>query len=574
MTEFVQTKLNFPHTAVISNIEPTLYSKALKLITTLPHLQYDGTSLLKGSTYKGISLFYYTRFILFNRFALAYKEFSAFNIFKKNLNDDDTLTIYGVSPYLEKGINDQRVSVKLKAEKNDTMPLAKLALLYILRAAVGLFYLLRLSKARHLFIIPPVEKQPVLNKKTLKPQLGNPITDYFTDELFKRKDGYALEEYYPAKFINTKLSTRNIFGVFPQKAVFFEPFLAVALLKSKFNKTPLKSLRQNEMRAYQAISKNETDENIRLANLINKDLFKMRKFAMIRIEASELFFKTAKIKSIGGIDEYSVRTKSVLDIAKILGSHTYSFQHGVVHQNHAGYHYTAKDAGKTTLVSELFIYGTSTQQMLNYHNYPGHATISGQIRTDIIPILKSKASSISINGLTDDKPMVLWATQPDLPGDERSIRDSISLDFFRLTIDFPGVNFMLKLHPRENDLDYYHKLAASIGASNYIVANSDLYLLLSKCSVLLTHCSAVGAEAVYFEKPLIVQDYKDADALEYIKKGVGLRATNYTELKRQLANVLNGSTKINQQAYHQYQEQFNGKADGKVVERILTRITT
>ncbi len=573
MTEFLKEDFLIPHTTVSSQIQATMYEEALNIVSSLPHRKNKDSSLLEASRFKSISLFYYTRFILFNRFALALREFKAYTIFKDQLAKDDTLVIFGVSPYLERGIGDSRITVKLPDGAEKAMSLLRLGLIFLLRTLIGVFYLLRLKKARHLFIIPPAEKQPILNQNTLKPELGNPITDYFTDALFERADSYSLEEFYPARFVKSKINKRNIFGIFPGKAIFLEPFLALAFIKSKINKSAITSLRLNERKAYEDLMETETDETYRLANLINLDLFRMRKFAAIRMTAAELFFKKAQVKSIGGIDEYSVRTKSVLDVAKVSGGHTYSFQHGVVHKNHAGYHYLPKDAENVILVDDLFIYGTSTKEMLEFHNYPGNINISGQIRTDIIPRLKAASTSITIDGLSPNKPMVLWATQPDLPGDEPSIRDSISKDFFRLTKEFPDVNFVLKLHPRESDLTYYQKLAEEVGTTNYLISKSDLFLLLSKCNMLLTHCSAVGAETVYFNKPLIVQDYKNVDILNYIKLGVGIKASNYLELKNAVGDILNGTKDINKEAYKEYQQYFNGNIDGKVVERIIARIT-
>ena len=93
------------------------------------------------------------------------------------------------------------------------------------------------------------------------------------------------------------------------------------------------------------------------------------------------------------------------------------------------------------------------------------------------------------------------------------------MDVFSALKDIPDAHLVIKLHPAEfNDFDYYHDLARKSGCSNYqIVLQVDLYLLISLSDIVITCFSTVGAETVYFNKPLIILDHLKQDIQGYYK---------------------------------------------------------
>lgn len=133
------------------------------------------------------------------------------------------------------------------------------------------------------------------------------------------------------------------------------------------------------------------------------------------------------------------------------------------------------------------------------------------------------------------------------------------------------VHLVVKLHPAEKfDIEYYNSIAQEAGCRNYqIILNIDLYLLISLSDIMITCFSTVGAETVYFNKPLIILDHLKQDIQGYHKEGIAFQATNETELKRYLVNILSGEMNINEVAYKNYIEEYAFKIDGKVADRII-----
>src|SRR5690606_38857165 len=142
--------------------------------------------------------------------------------------------------------------------------------------------------------------------------------------------------------------------------------------------------------------------------------------------------------------------------------------------------------------------------------------VVGQLRTDIIPKIKQWAEREKASS----KYTVLYPSQPLYVGEEK-MRERLTLDFLKLTIDFPEIEFVVKPHPFEKDCKaYFENIAKRINAKNFKVINDDLYKLLALSDLVMVYNSTVGAEAVYFDKPLIVMNYSDNDFSGFIDEVV------------------------------------------------------
>lgn len=564
------TSFSFPFEVI--NIHHNWMQLASNVIKALPHRLYKGKKLVEHLEYKSSFLFFHTRFILFSRFFLAHQEVMTIEELIREKNIEGNIFVGGSSPYLKQFEFSKKVTVLQQSATLGKIPKLKFAVLTALRTLISITQFGKYKRARHIFLNPPVKLVPIIDKQTLQPKLGNPPVEYYLDDLLKQKDAFVLEEFYPLREIDYSFSKSNLFGVFRGKTIFLEPFVIRALLKSK-TRSDQKNYNRKESELFNLIDTEEKDPVIKLANKINFDLRGLRKLAILRINAAELFFQP-RMKSFGCIDEHSMRVKSLLEPASKKGITTYALQHGIIHKFHHSYVYLKEDHDYLCIPDKTFTFGTQAADVLLHHgNFPAEkVTISGQLRTDIIPLLKISELNLEPFGITKDRPLVLYASQPEAASNDNEQRDLVNIDFFRLSKDFPQYQFVLKPHPREVNHQYFHNIANQIGATNYHILTEDLYLLLSQCSILLTHSSSVGAEAIYFGKPLLVMDYSNLDAVDYIKEGVGIAATNYTETKLAFEKMMTGELRCESTACENYRKKYTGNIDGKVSERILKAI--
>ncbi len=545
---------------------------ASNIIKAFPHRVYNGKKLVEHLRYKSSFLFFHTRFILFSRFFLAHQEVVTIEELIEKQKIEGEIFVSGSSPYLSVFEFSKKITVLGNPVTLSKIPKFRFMILSAFRALLSITKLGKYKRARHLFLNPPVKLVPIIDKTTLKPKLGNPPVEYYLDDLLKRKDAFVVEEFYPLREVDYSFSKSNLFGVFRGKTIFLEPFLIRALLKSNTRKDQKTFIKQ-ETSLFNLINNEEKDPILKLANHINHDLKGLRRLAILRMNAAKIFFKPA-MKSFGCIDEHSMRVKSLIEPAAEKEILTYALQHGIIHKFHHSYVYLKEDHEFLTIPDKTFTFGTQAADVLLNHGQfaKEKVLVSGQLRTDIIPILKKSDLSLNQFGITKDKPIVLYASQPEAASNDNEQRDLVNADFFRLSKEFPQYQFVLKPHPREVNHQYFHNIAHQIGTTNYQILTEDLYLLLSQCSILLTHSSSVGAEAIYFGKPLLVMDYSNLDAVDYIKEGVGIPATNYSETRDAFVKMMAGELSCDAIALENYRQKYTGTIDGKVSERILNAV--
>ena len=201
--------------------------------------------------------------------------------------------------------------------------------------------------------------------------------------------------------------------------------------------------------------------------------------------------------------------------------------------------------------------------------YPESATkISGHIRTDIIPVLKNLTRNEVVSELDNSKPLILYISQSSQQGQEVA-RKQITTDFFKLTKKYKDYQFIIKPHPRELDFGYFYRIASEIETNNYRIVTQDLYKLLTISDLVIIFTSTVGAEAVYFEKDLIVMDYYDNDLSGYVKDKIAFKASNYEELELLVGEIIKGNKKIKSEFQKKFIANRTYKIDGKVTQRYV-----
>ena len=194
--------------------------------------------------------------------------------------------------------------------------------------------------------------------------------------------------------------------------------------------------------------------------------------------------------------------------------------------------------------------------------------IAGQPRTDIIPVLNDRHEQLVEKLHLPNKKIVVFASQP-LP--DKMLRERAAFDVFSGVSRLDNVHLLIKLHPAEvGNPDYYTKIAQQTGCTDYsIMTDTDLYLIIAACDLLITISSTVGAETVYFGKPLIILDHLNEDLMGYVKQEVAFKATNQNELTQIINGVIDGELKIDEIAYTNFIEQNAYRIDGKASQRIL-----
>jgi CDP-glycerol glycerophosphotransferase (TagB/SpsB family) len=196
--------------------------------------------------------------------------------------------------------------------------------------------------------------------------------------------------------------------------------------------------------------------------------------------------------------------------------------------------------------------------------------VSGQIRTDIIPVLMSKPFTKQhvLPVITSHEKLIVFASQPQR---DPRLRKRAAMDVMQAVKEIPGAFLLVKLHPNErHDTGYYKNIAQQARLERIkITLDLDLYMLISVCDILITCFSTVGTETIYFKKPLVILDHLGQDIQGYHREGVALQARNSKELKTHLSSLLNGEAGIDETAYERFIEKYAYSIDGKASDRVL-----
>lgn len=307
----------------------------------------------------------------------------------------------------------------------------------------------------------------------------------------------------------------------------------------------------------------ETDRIIR-ANL--RSLHRSSLFFAFKSLAFERFFMNARLEKVVTVDEYSPNYRAIMDGARGAGLTTVGIQHGSMHELHPGYRYATLTGEIDPFPDRMILWGEQWKHFLSEKgNFPeDRLMVAGQVRTDVIPAIQKM--NPEVRGLPEDKFIALFASQPQR---DEGLRKRAARDFFQACSTLPDVFPVVKVHPRETNLEYYRNIASEEGCREVLILkDTDLYLLLNKAGVVVTCFSTVGTETVYFGKPLIILDHLEQDVLGYIKDGVAFKATNSRELNALLDKLMIGAISVDKAAYDRYIKAYACRIDGGVSDRI------
>ncbi len=548
----------------ISDSEKSRINKSMMTaILDFGEKEVEGKSLTELFTFEKVSIWHYNKFrVYFAARNKLYEIKAVENILKQY----DKVIFYGQDELLKNFVNGKKIVFVLPQKEKtgyNYFQLFKYFVFFKIRVLLGTFLLLKIKNKKNI-VIDHVVKQKILDIDTLKPVYDN----YNLAYLFKRLDNnfFILDDVdFPQKKSDYKFNFKSY--LFKTKnRIYIENILLAGLLNSGVRKrtgylVKLLNSRKKE------VSKTEMTDYEKLIFHYFDNYSKNSFIYFFKYFAFKKFFESHKIETVTTIDENSPRIKSVLDAAKFYGIKTFGIQHGSINELHPAYMFTKNDIKRNITTDFTLAWGNYWKKILTEKgNYDeGSIIITGQIRTDIIPkLIKSDISLFN-------RPYALFATQPQR---DAVLRKSVTGTVFSAFAKRNDLLLVIKLHPAEkNDIPYYESIVENSGLKNYIIVYSeDLYLLLSKCSMVITSFSTVGTEAVYFKKPLIIVDPLKQDIQNYKKSGVAFQVTNDEELSEIVEDLLLQKTGINEKAYKKFINDFAYKIDGKTSQRVLNVI--
>lgn len=522
----------------------------------------DGLSIADHFSFSDTaSIWYYHKFRVY--FLIRNKQYDK-ELIRKLINHDQVTEVY--TDYNLTNYFDSNVSFITPVTKNkkNIVSAFKYAVFFGGRTMAGL---LRNANSPKYLVLDKGNLQPVLMPDmTTRP--GNYNLEYFLKGLDKK---YAVlhEVEIP------KLTGSTIFG-FPRfwlkdrnnnaVRIFGEPQLFLALLSRKL-RSAHKQIIKNVSGKYQFLMDNLQDPVEKDIISTYNSLHQTTKLFVFKYLSYVKFFRRSKFDAIISTDENSPAVKTIFDAARVNGIKTIGIQHGNIHDLHPAYRYTNDDVGRKVVPDQTLIWGTYWKNLLiEKGNYSAdQLSITGQFRTDIIPVIREKARHL----FDESKINIVFASQPQR---DPKIRRQAALDVFRSVKTLGNDYFLhLKLHPRENaDRSYYRAIAKEVGCVNYeFTGESDLYRIIDSCQVLITCFSTVGTETVYFYKPLIILDHLKQDIQNYHKEGVAFQVTNATELTACIQNLTERNFKVNREAYARFIEKYAYKIDGQACKRAM-----
>lgn len=545
------------------------------------HQVFNNRRFISWLTFKNRTYWYYAKFKLFHSYKeISLKAIKVNYLLKKHQNENiNEIILYYDTELIRYLLIENKVLRIIKKSNNKVgnyLNKINYVLIFLIRALLGFFQIpILLTGKKHVIIVNPLNKQFIVDLSNGQLKKGDILIEYLLELSYNDDEFLFLSEVNPPSVKDSKRIgfKENLFYLrYWKKTVHFElftflnlfnPFIFLELIR--FN---------NYLKHIQfTLSPYIKSSEDKLIFEILKSTRNLLILGYFREKAASLFFKFSKYSSIGGEDEHTIKIKPLLTIAKEKGIRTYGIQHGGISNQNINYMFNLKDINYQpwpdyTIVRGEYSYNT----LVKHSNYPkDQVIVLGHCRTDCIPILKKLKKRDVINNLSNEKPLILFASQP-FPEGEKALRMQLAEDFLKLTKELPDLQFIIKPHPNEKDLKFYKEIATQLNTNNFSILQSDLYRLLAISDIVVTCYSTVGTEAIYFNKHLIVMDYYNIDAQGYLKDKVAFKTTNYDELKETVRNILNGKLKIDDEYKEKYTKNRAYEIDGKTTERYYSFI--
>jgi hypothetical protein len=543
--------------------------RELNTVLKFGDIKFRGKTLAEHLTFNGMSFWHYHKFrIYFILRNLTYE----IDLVQKLASEFDEIICYSDGP--ETNLLSDKINVEFRypsfKQKGKLLPKFRYIFFLMARFILGLSFPLKKRKEKHV-LLDRGNKQPCLNLKSLKPEPEN----YNLAYMFAKADAdfVIIDEIEPPKFIEG-----NNFNL--KKWMFFNPRKNLKRVPGEY--IILRAIFSPEIwRIFRIVDKSIMQM---LSNLLNEPLTNKEKWVVKRItqfhKSSQLYlfknlayqryFSTQNFKTISTIDENSPAVKSILDAARTRSIKTIGIQHGNIHELHPAYRFTENDIQRNLICDSTIVWGEYWREFLNsVSGYPDHRVyIAGQSRTDIIPLLLKRSLTQSTQSGLPNKKIVVFASQLQ---QDPLLRERAAFDVFKSVKDLKQVHLVVKLHPSEvRESEYYRQIAEQVKCSDYTITSSmDLYQLLASSIILITCFSTVGAEAVYFNKPLIILDHLEQDIQGYIRQNVAFKATGWQEMKTLIEKIVSNDIKPDEQSRELFIRRNAFAIDGHTSERII-----
>lgn len=529
------------------------------------------------------SLWFYFRFMLLYKYRKIVFEYKVLEKAKKIKNQYDVVYFIHHTKELERHIEASGIHSIYHRKANPSKKgkgalIFRFAILTSIRFFLGLFKIHRFYNASkmHLLLSDASFNQHVILMNSLDVVYGDHFTEYIQEYTEGQADFLNVSEFFPPQLggANDLKLSGNYWKVKYSGMAFMEVLIYLQFLNPFFYFRARQNFSKIK-RGFHQISKAETPSYLdyRFIGLV-QSYKRMCYLICFRKAAFYYILKFFRFKSIVSANEHNARAKTIIEVAGQLGIKTYGIQHGVIHLRHLHYIFSEEDAKYKPFPDLTFVWGEYWEHVLQQHSIYklGDTKVVGQLRTDIIPRLKKVNKKDLLQDLDDKKYTVLYPSQPLYAG-EGNMRKKLCHDFLKLTIAFPEVQFLVKPHPFEKDYEaFFNQNAAEIGATNFKFINDDLYKILAYVDLVMIYNSTVGAEAIYFRKPLIVMNYSDNDFSGFLNEGVAEEANNFNELEECLSRFLKGENTINRDRLDAFIKARALKVDGNTCKRIVETV--
>ena len=480
-----------------------------------------------------------------------------------------SLRIYTDSPFLK--LYPFSFPTKIfEGQKNKRLKravLLKYIIFFSIRLLCSFVQRKKVISKKHLIIDHPNNHQPLVKANNFRETISdNRFIGYLLQNI--GPDFGVIDEVPPPKLDGSHIFKFNFITNKHKRPKLFGEYVIFRGLLNANIKNELRILSTNLNTTYQTIGSLELDPYENLMAHFLKSLHKTSLMYSRRLLSYDLFFSKNHYKTITTVDENSPQQKSILDAAKSNGMKTLGIQHGAIYPLHLSYMFTKEDSKYNPMPDLTLTWGKAWEKtLINKGNYnPEMIKSTGQIRTDIIPLLTNNASK----GVAGKDKTIIYASQPQR---DPELREQALRDVLWAAKDLKKTKLIIKPHPLEIEDPFFTKAAQEVQTHNYeIVRDIDLYVMLSSCDALITCFSTVGSEAVYFKKPLIIHDPLDQDILGYHKAGVAYQALNKEQLHEMLKTLDDKGLPIHEKSYEDYIKDYAFKIDGFVHKRCLEAI--
>jgi CDP-glycerol glycerophosphotransferase (TagB/SpsB family) len=550
-------KLPFEHSSF--KLEPSKKAKIdediFSRLLDFPKHKEHGKLLVSDLCHENFVLWYYHRFRISYYLRDTYSTAAILNHFIK---DHDKVLYFGKSEdvkILLAAENKVEFRIQFTITKKNKLELIKFMKYAIWRS----FKTVKQPKGiEHLVLNSAANEHLCLDANGNQSNIDNVYMGYFMDQL---PSNFIIIDEIPIPGSTPKKVSKR-FGryPFPKRKVIYNEGILIHFNLSRANRKRVNAINQDLTRKLSSIKSSDP-----FVQLIIKQLLSLKKSTglyLSRYLAYDHFFKSNIFKSVTCIGESNSLNRSVLDAAKRNQIKTIGVQHGTIHSKNLHYSYSKADINYNPTPDHYFVWGDFwKEQLMNLAQVnENKIEVTGQIRTDVISKLKSKQNK-NFN--------LVYASQPF-----RDIEKRIEMfrDVLKGTKEIDNLNLVLRPHPSEEDDQFFHRIAQEENTEITIERRIDLYQQLNDCDGLITGFSTVGAEVIYFNKPLITIDREGEDLQDYAKEGVAFMARNHNDINNFVVQLASGDLQHSTEKYATFIDRYAYKIDGKVSKRTTTII--